>query len=149
MLITNDVIQNRDGWNEELIAERTTKLTEAILNVWPAPPCHVGLGARAVETPVSSGDVDVAMLVSAGLIEPGAILVARPAIFAGATTAVGLDGCIFVGGDGFDTPTAAAGAVNAQGQYRGAINGWRFWRVRESGQSLWDIRNEYRLSLGE
>lgn len=150
VLITNDVIQGHaDGWNEELIAERTTKLTEAILNVWPAPPGHVGLGARAVEAPVSSGDVDVAVLVSAGLIEPGAILIARPAVFAGATAAVGLDGRIFVGEEGFDTPTSAAGAVNAQGQYRGAINGWRFWRVRESGRSLWDIRNEYRLSLGE
>jgi len=150
VIITNDVIQNHpDVWNEEMIGARTANLTAAILEVWPAPIGHVGLGARAVEAPASSGDVDVAVLVSAGLVEPGAVLIARPVVLAGTTAAVGLDGRIFVGDEGFDTPTAAAGAVNVDGLYKGGINGWRFWKVQDTGKSLWEIRNEYRLSLGD
>ncbi|NUU07666.1 DUF262 domain-containing protein [Leifsonia sp. C5G2] len=152
VLITNDVIQNHaDGWDEDLIAERTAKLTEAILEIWPTPPGHVGLAARVAEAPAAAaaGDVDVAVLVSAGLIEPGALLIARPAVLAGTTAAVGIDGRIFVGEQGFDTPSAAAVAVNSEGLYKGGINGWRFWKVRETGRSLWQIRDEYRLSLGE
>jgi hypothetical protein len=150
VLITNDVIQNHaDNWDERLIAERTGTLTRAILEVWPAPPGHVGLGGRAVDEPSTTKDVDVAVLVSAGLVAPGATLLARPAVLAGATASVGLDGRIFVGDDGFDTPSAAGAAVNGDGLYKGGINGWRFWKLKDSGKSLWDIRNEYRLSVGE
>lgn len=150
VLITNDVIQAYpDRWSEELIAARTARLTEAILEVWPVPVGHLGLDARAVAAPASTGEVDVAELVSAGLIEPGAILIARPLVLAGARAAVGLDGRIFVRDEGFDNPTAAAVAANHEGRYTSSINGWRFWKIQESGRSLWDVRNEYRLSLGE
>ncbi len=56
---------------------------------------------------------------------------------------------MFVGETGYDTPSAAGVAVNSAGLYRGGINGWRFWKLAETGKSLWDVRNEYRASLGE
>jgi len=149
VLITNDVIQSTPtSWDEAHITARTGALARAILGVWPAPAGHVG---RPVPSTDSStpGDVDVALLVSEGLIEPGAPLVARPAVFKGVTAAVGLDGRIFVDGVAYETPSAAGRAVNASGEYTGGINGWRFWKFAASGKSLWDIRNEYRLSLGE
>jgi hypothetical protein len=77
------------------------------------------------------------------------VLVARPAVLNGATAAVGLDGRVFVGDVGYDTPSAAGVAVNSTGLYRGGINGWRFWKIQGSGKSLWEVRNEYRASLGE
>lgn len=149
VLLTNDVIQFAPtAWDEALIAARTATLSAAILQVWPVPIGHVGLstqpdGARA------TGEVDLALLVSEGLIEPGAVLVARPAVLQGATAAVGLDGRVFVGEFGYETPSAAGVAVNSAGLYRGGINGWRFWKLAETGKSLWDVRNEYRASLGE
>ena len=149
VLITNDVIQLAPtSWDEALITARTATLSASILEIWPTPAGHIGLATRPVQLE-PSGEVDLALLVSEGLIEPGTVLVARPAVLKGARAAVGLDGRVFVGGAGFDTPSAAGTAVNSAGLYRGGINGWRFWKVEGSGRSLWDIRNDYRASLGE
>jgi hypothetical protein len=148
VLLTNDVIQTAPtDWDETLIAARTSALTASILEIWPVPAGHVGRAAQISE-PVQSGEVDLALLVSEGLIEPGAILVARAAVLKGSTAAVGLDGRIFIGDVGYDTPSAAGKAANFEGLYSGGINGWRFWKLKESGKSLWEIRREYRVSLG-
>lgn len=148
VILTNDVVQSSaESWDEADIAARTTALTKAILEIWPVPVGHVGLTPQAPNG-ISPGEVDMALLVSEGLIEPGATLTARPAVLKGVTAAVGLDGRIFVGDVGYDNPSAAGAAVNSDGLYKGGINGWRFWRL-ESGKSLWDVRNEYRVSLGE
>lgn len=149
VVLTNDVIQSsRSTWDEALITARTAALTASILEIWPVPAGHVGM-ADPIEQPATSGEVDLALLVSEGLIAPGATLVARPAVLKGASAAVGADGRIFIGGIGFDTPSAAGGAANSEGLYKGGINGWRIWKLEESGKSLWEVRNEYRASLGE
>lgn len=149
VVLTNDVIQSSpDAWDEDLIAARTAILTASILDIWPVPVGHVGMAAQT-EQPATRGEVDVALLVSEGLIEPGAILVARAAVLKGATAAVGLDGRIFIGDVGYDTPSAAGNAANSEGLYSGGINGWWLWKLKDSGKSLWDVRNEYRVSLGE
>lgn len=75
--------------------------------------------------PEASGEIDLALLVSEGLIQPGTVLVARPAVLNGATAAVGLDGRVLVGGVGYETPSAAGVAANSAGLYLGGINGWR------------------------
>ena len=149
VLLTNDVIQHAPiMWDESLIATRTARLTASILDVWPVPAGHVGL-APSASGPNTSGEVDVALLVSEGLISAGAKLTARPVVLNGAAAAVGQDGRIFVAGTGYETPSAAGVAANAEGLYKGGINGWRFWRLVDSGRSLWDVRNEYRASIGE
>lgn len=149
VVLTNDVIQSSPtGWDESFIAARTAVLTASILKIWPVPVGHVGMAAQP-EQPAAAGEVDLALLVSEGMIEPGAILVARAAVLKGATAAVGLDGRIFIGDVGYDTPSAAGNAANSEGLYLGGINGWRFWKLKDSGKSLWDVRNEYRVSLGE
>lgn len=149
VLLTNDIVQSDStNWDETLIAARTAALSASILEIWPAPVGHVGLAAEIAQ-PAASGEVDLALLVSEGMIAPGARLVARPAVLKGTNAAVGADGRIFIGDVGYDTPSAAGGAANSEGLYKGGINGWRIWRLEESDKSLWDIRNEYRASLGE
>lgn len=149
VVLSNDVIQaNPNDWDEALITARTATLTRSILEIWPVPEGHVGLTVQPAQADTVS-DVDLALLVSEGLIDAGATLVARPAVLNGATAAVGLDGRIFVGDIACDTPSAAGNAANAEGLYKGAINGWRFWKLKDSGKSLWDVRNEYLVSLGE
>ncbi|WP_458107691.1 DUF262 domain-containing protein [Arthrobacter sp. R3-55] len=149
VLLTNDVIQSvPTDWDETAIAARTSTLAASVLEVWPAPAGHIGLATHPAQ-PEALGEVDLALLVSEGLIQPGTVLVARPAVLNGATAAVGLDGRVFVGDVGYDTPSAAGVAANSTGLYRGGINGWRFWKIQGSGKSLWEVRNEYRASLGE
>jgi hypothetical protein len=149
VLLTNDVIQSAPTcWDETVITARTATLAASILKVWPAPAGHLGLATQPASLE-ASGVVDLALLVSEGLIQPGTVLVARPAVLNGATAAVGIDGRVFVVDVGYDTPSAAGVAANSAGQYRGGINGWRFWKIQGSGKSLWDVRNEYRARLGE
>ncbi|KRF31104.1 DUF262 domain-containing protein [Yonghaparkia sp. Soil809] len=149
VLITNDVIQSApEEWNESLISSRTKTLTETILKIWPVPEGHVS-APGVDDEPARVGAVDLALLVSEGAIAQGAELVARPAVLKGARAAIGLDGRIYVNGHGHDTPSAAGVAANSDGLYKGGINGWRFWKIRDSGKTLWEIRNEFRLSLGE
>lgn len=149
VLLTNDVIQSAPtNWDETMITARTATLAASVLKVWPAPAGHIGLATQPAQ-PEAPGEVDLALLVSEGLIQPGTVLVARPAVLNGAIAAVGLDGRVFIGGVGYDTPSAAGVAANSADLYRGGINGWRFWKIQESGKSLWDVRNEYRASLGE
>jgi hypothetical protein len=150
VLLTNQVVQmNPARWAEDLVTQRTVDLTSSILEIWPAPLNHRGLNRPTSAEPPASTSVDLALLVSEGLIDPGATLVARPAILDGLTAAVSLDGRIFVQDVGYETPSAAGVAANARGSYKGAVNGWRFWKVESTGKSLWDIRNDYRVSLGE
>jgi hypothetical protein len=149
VLLTNDVIQSAPtNWDETMVTARTATLAASVLKVWPAPAGHIGLATQPAQ-PEAPGEVDLALLVSEGLIQPGTVLVARPAVLNGATAAVGLDGRVFVGDVGYDTPSAAGVAANSADLYRGGINGWRFWKIQGSGKSLWEVRNEYRASLGE
>jgi hypothetical protein len=148
VLLTNDVIQESpESWTEAEIADRTAALTRSLLEIWPIPEGHIG-HATDVGAETKNAAVDVALLVSEGLIAPGAILRARPKVLQGVTAAVGLDGRIFLDGEPFDTPSAAGSAANADGLYKGGINGWRFWKLIDSGKSLWQLRDEYRVSLG-
>jgi hypothetical protein len=150
VLLTNDVTQTHPvRWAEDLISRRTADLTSSILKIWPAPIDHRGLNQPTLAESPATAAVDLALLVSEGLVAPGATLVARPAILGGLSAAVGLDGRIFIGDVGYETPSAAGVAANSRGSYKGAVNGWRFWKVQSTGKSLWDIRNEYRVSLGE
>jgi hypothetical protein len=150
VLLTNTVIHSHpDRWAEDLITQRTEEMTSEILRVWPAPEGHVRADSGATNLPAAAAQIDLALLVSEGLISAGAVLTARPAALAGATAAVGLDGRIFIGDTGYDNPSAAGVAANSRGEYKGGINGWRFWRIEGTNKSLWDVRNEYLLSLGE
>lgn len=149
VLLTNEALSMAaSDWNESTITRRTSSLTAAILKIWPVPAGHVGLPAMQPSASASMS-VDVAQLVSEGLIEAGAVLRARSAALAGAEAAVGLDGRIFIGDAPYDTPSGAAKAISIEGGLTGDINGWTFWEVVPTGKSLADIRTEYLESLGE
>lgn len=149
VLLTNEALSiSSSDWNESTITTRTASLTAAILKIWPVPAGHVGLPATQ-QNVAASVSVDVAQLVSEGLIEAGAVLRARSAALADAEVAVGLDGRIYVGDTPYDTPSGAAKAISIAGGLTGDINGWTFWEVMPTGKSLANIRTEYLERLGE
>jgi hypothetical protein len=149
VLLTNAALSMAaSDWNESTITRRTSSLTGAILKIWPVPAGHVGLPLTQPSASPSVA-VDLAQLVSEGLIEAGAVLRARSATLAGAEAAVGLDGRIFIGDISYDTPSGAAKAIGIAGGLTGELNGWTFWEVVPTGRSLADIRTEYLERLGE
>jgi hypothetical protein len=126
-----------DSWDDEYVQARTERLIDAITKIWPVPEGHKSLADRTERRP--SRKIDLADLISAGLLGDGATLYSRRRQFAERTATVLADGALDVDGVRCPTPSAAARAVVGRGS-----NGWRFWLVDpKSTRSLDDLRQEY------
>jgi hypothetical protein len=129
--------QSSDGWDEELIRERTDHLIDAILRVWPAPIGHRSGVTRL--RPAAKRGVELSDLIGAGLLEEGLTLHARRKRLEGRTATVLPDGAIDVDGVRYSTPSGAARAVAGSSE-----NGWGFWLVDvKARRSLRDVLREY------
>jgi len=83
--------------------------------------------------------VEVADLISAGMIDEGAILYARGRRAADLTATVLPDGALEVSGVRYATPSGAAKATTG-----GSVNGWTFWLLdRKTKRTLKDLVEEY------
>ncbi len=139
LMLTREVVDSGlEHWREADIAARTARMISAILDIWPVPFGHVGELEHRVER--AQFRVEVADLVRAGLLAPGATLYARPQAHRDRTCSVSEDGRLFIGDASFDTPSGAARAVT------GSLSepGWWFWLTDPSGDtSLSSLRSEY------
>lgn len=144
LLSTKSVVENNpERFSDEALLERTEKLADTILSLWPVPVGHEGLPEP--ETNKETGKVTVADLISAGFLEPGQTLFSRVQAHRGHEGYVSEDGAIFVNGLRFETPSAAAKEVTK----RVSEAGWWFWVTNlRSLYSLSDARLEYMDSLG-
>ena len=124
-------------WDEPGIDERTTQAISAILAVWPVPPGHkVKVNRDQAATTVF---VEIADLLSAGLLTSGQVLFSRPGKYGGDTAQVLSDGRIEVRGQICGSPSQAGIFVRKK-----STNGWHFWRLDPHGkQSLHDVLTEY------
>jgi hypothetical protein len=126
-----------ENWTEDQIRARTQAMIKAVLAIWPVPEGHKSAFAQADERPRQK--IDVAALVAAGLIEPGATLWARRKAHSHRTATVLPDGRIDVDGSAFQTPSGAAKHISGKGE-----NGWWFLLVDPtSRRSLSDLFHEY------
>lgn len=144
VLITKDALKlSFDIWNESTIRQRTSMLIDQILEIWPVPAAHVGLPAEP-EAPPTTSNVDVAQLVNSGWIDAGTELVPRSQKYENRSAFVSQDGRLFVDGTSFQTPSAAAYFIRGSNS-----NGWTFWMIKDTEESLHDRRTDYVVSLGE
>lgn len=128
--------QAQEGWNEGLIAARTERLIDAILETWPVPEGHDG---RLRDEAKSGGDyLELKHLVQGGAVAVGTHLTAPSGKHAHVTGSVLEGGRIAVDGREFDSPSGAARHVRGRNQ-----NGWTFWRVPD-GRRLEDVRADFR-----
>ncbi len=126
-----------DNWTEDQIRARTQAMIKAILAIWPVPEGHKSAFAKADERPRQK--IDVAALIAAGLIDPGATLWARRKAHNHRTAIVLPDGRIDVDGSAFQTPSGAAKHISGKGE-----NGWWYFLVDPtSRRSLSDCFHEY------
>ena len=126
-----------ETWTEQQIRTRTQSVTAAILAIWPVPEGHKSEFSRAEDRPREK--VDVAALLGAGLIEPGATLWARRKAKSDRTATVLPDGRIDVDGTAFQTPSGAARQISGKSE-----NGWWYFLVDPaSRRSLSDLFHEY------
>lgn len=126
-----------DTWTEEQVRDRTQSLIKAILSIWPVPEGHKSDFAKADDRPREK--VDVAALIGAGLVEPGATLWARRKAQSDRTATVLPDGRIDVDGLAFQTPSGAARQISGHSE-----NGWWYFLVDPtSRKSLSDLFHAY------
>lgn len=142
MLMNNDVrTWGADGWDEHKIDNRTARLTQVILEIWPTPPGHAGTHSGTAAQPSSYIGLDA--LVSEGLLNVGQTLTGRGR-FSDVQATVLPDGTLQVGDRIFDSPSGAGRAVRKRN-----TNGWTFWEVDPSnGVRLDDIRSQYSVQFG-
>jgi len=131
------LVAGGDTWTEDRIRLRTKAMIKAVVEIWPVPQGHKSAFAKAEDRPREK--VDIAALIAAGLIDPGATLWARRKAHSHRTATVLPDGRIDVDGAAFQTPSGAAKHVSGKGE-----NGWWFFLVDPtSRRSLSDLIHEY------
>lgn len=97
------------SWDDDLVRERTDRVVEGVLRVWPVPAGHRSAVSRS-RTPAKRG-VELSDLIGAGLLEEGLTLHARRQRLAGRIATVLPDGGIDVDGVRYSSPSGAARAV--------------------------------------
>lgn len=126
-----------DNWDDQRIRDRTDRLIDAIIEIWPVPEGHKSQTERIERRPARQ--VELADIMAAGLLEEGATLYARRRRVAGRTSTVLSDGALDVDGIRHSTPSGAARAVSGTNE-----NGWWFWLLEpKSTHSLHDLWREY------
>ena len=131
------VEQHPEEWTDDNIAERGEELARRVLKLWPVPEGHApaNLGAPPATPPSAT----VADLVAAGLLDPGALLYARPQRYRDRTAVVLPDGRIEVDAHTYGSPSGAAEAIAGR-----PVNGWRFFCVDEGlTEQLRIVRRRY------
>lgn len=124
-------------WDEAGIDARTSQAVDTILAIWPVPPGHkVNINRGPADTSVT---VEIADLITAGLLEPGQTLYTRPGKYGGHAGRILSDGRLEVAGHVFDSPSRAAIFIRKKN-----TNGWHFWRLDPTGRHpLKEVRAEY------
>lgn len=124
-------------WDEKAIDERTSRIVDSILEIWPVPPGHKVQLDRAQKD--ASVTVDITDLLGAGLLAAGQTLHSRSGKYGGRVATVLSDGRIEVEGQIFESPSSAGTFVRSK-----ATNGWHFWRLEPNGRRpLKEVRTEY------
>ena len=131
-------------WNEDAIRGRAKRLAERALKVWPFPELSAEVVAshRSVKKATSSmKSMTFRTVCTIAEISPGTELVSGEGYRAVVATVTDDYGIRLFNGDVLNSPSRAATRVKelVTGKYI-AANGWRYWRVGESGPLLYDVR---------
>ncbi|WP_313502388.1 GmrSD restriction endonuclease domain-containing protein [Corynebacterium variabile] len=144
----DDVLLTRDAtkleppiWDEETIEERTSELIEEILTIWPVPEgCSVSDHDSGPGVP--SATVTLRDLVGSGFLPSGTVLrcARQSSRWRAVTATVTADGRISLDGIMHSSPSMAARVAAGSD----SENGWTWWAVDGTGQTLDQVRASYR-----
>lgn len=141
IILTGRVISETENydWDEKLIDDRTAKLIDAIVSIWPVPEGHHG---KVIDPQTKAGDwVELKHLMEAGFLASGDTLTATHRDFKGKEAVLTPDGAIELDGKRYTSPSAAGHALRKK-----STNGWYFWAV-SSGKRLRDVRAEFQNAV--
>jgi hypothetical protein len=144
LMLNRELLKGSDSaWTDADIRRRSDALASRIIEIWPVPDGHSS--GFAHEKATARHRVDVADLLSAGLLEAGRQLFARRKQYADLEITVLADGRIDVAGEVYATPSHAARTITGR-----PTNGWWFFLVdRQPRRELRDVRRDYLESFAE
>lgn len=127
-----------DGWTIERIDNRSETLADLFLTIWPTPVGHV-VDPQIDSQPKMETKASIAKLISAGILEVGAILELSKGIYAGKTAQVLEDGSLRLEDKSIHkTPSGAAVHV-----LNHSANGWTAWSLSGTNLRLSDLWNDF------
>ena len=131
-------------WDEDAIRGRAERLAERALEVWPFPELNAEVVASykpVKKAAPAMKSMTFRAVCTMAEIAPGTELVASEGDRAVVATVTDDYGIRLFNGDVLNSPSRAATRVKelVTGKYI-AANGWRYWRVGESGPLLYDVR---------
>jgi len=128
-----------DDWAAPKIPNRTADMVDLIIKIWPVPVGHKvakGSGEGGQGISVSLRD-----LMSAGMLDDGALLIPASSSFSDRFATVLTDGSLELdNGEVFTSLSGAARRVRSSA----TAPGWHFWKVASTGKLMYDVREEYR-----
>jgi hypothetical protein len=137
--ITSEIVDAGDEWTVEDINARTQGMIDDILEIWPVPRGH-SVNVVAKITNDSTVYISLADLIAGGALESGARLIPTKANVPEGWATVLPDGRLELNdGTTFESPTGA-GWHHSIHTHR---NGWSYWKVEDSGQTLRAVRRHY------
>ena len=152
-LVISDAMRKAETWGEDEIKARAAELAHEAEKRWG----YLGVDMAKAKEYEQKKSKDTAgrsaifrNVYEAGLISPGDVLVPISDQYSmtGVVTDSGL--IELPNGETFKSPSlAAVRLVSLSTGGAGARNGWKFWRVGESGPVLDELRSQYLLSKGE
>ena len=143
-LMISKELHDLDAWDEKAILARAKRLATRALEIWPFPqlsPDIVASYKPAKKTSPAVKSMTLRTVCTMAHIDPGTELVASEGDRAIVATVTDEFGIRLFNGDVRNSPSSAATRVKelVTGKYV-AVNGWRYWRVGESGPLLYDVR---------
>jgi hypothetical protein len=136
--LNSDLIEAaQEEWTHDGIHRRTGRLITSMIEIWPVPVGHRSGYARQAEKPKRK--IEIADLIGAGMLDPGATLHVRRKNHSMRSATVLPDGRIDVDGIAYSSPSGAATAITGKNE-----NGWDFFHLDPgSKRSLSDLWHEY------
>ncbi|MFB3853830.1 MAG: DUF262 domain-containing protein [Vicinamibacterales bacterium] len=126
-----------DHWTDDAIRQRTSELSDTIVQIWPVPEGHRSGFSQA--KPRLRRKVHLADLIASGALQPGLALFPRRPKFSSHVATLLPNGRIEVDGVAYGSPSDAAGSITGR-----ATNGWWFFLVDQaSRRSLRAVRRDY------
>lgn len=139
LFLNRDLLQaGANGWDDDQVRRRTSRLIERVLAIWPVPEGHqtnLHDQRSRQRSRITLGD-----LLSAERLTSGMSLYPRRKAFRHSVATLLADGRLQIGDRIYDTPTGAAAGIGIR-----STNGWNAFLVSiDPRRSLGDVWREYR-----
>lgn len=151
-LVISKDIRDAKVWNKTAIAARANRLAKTAMQRWPFLTINEneasGYDAKPEKTPQQRGRTVFKTIVDAGFLPAGSKLI-PVSEKVDITATVTKEGTIRLSnGEIFNSPSHAAARAAALSGFVGKRNGWKSWKLADTGYLIDDIRAKYLLQSG-